>query len=150
MNRRARQVLIDRLQIRLLAEDDVGGVFALVHAPVVSGGEVAIDRAAPPRELVKPGVNPFGFPSVGDALRFLPVSNMAEGVVSHSIVDAQPAQLACQPVMTCPGAKRHWSVLSWIRWAFGLRLWSADLETAGQPRRHPNVTQPQILVHEIK
>ena len=54
MNRCARQVFIDRLQIRLLAEDDVSGVFALVHAPVVSGGEVAIDRAAPPRELVEP------------------------------------------------------------------------------------------------
>src|SRR5580692_4985169 len=57
MNRRARQVFIERLQIRLLAEDDVGGVFALVHAPVISGGEVAIDRAAAPRELAEPRVD---------------------------------------------------------------------------------------------
>ena len=64
VNCRARQIFIDGLQIGLPAEDDVGGIFALVHAPVVSAGEVAIDRAAPPRELIQPGVNPFGFPSV--------------------------------------------------------------------------------------
>jgi len=46
MNRRARQIFVDRLQIRLPAEDDVGGIFALVHAPVVSAGEVAIDVSA--------------------------------------------------------------------------------------------------------
>src|SRR5271170_4064110 len=57
MNRRARQVFIDRLQIRLLAEDDISGVFALVYAPVVSGSEVPIDRAAAPGELVEPCVN---------------------------------------------------------------------------------------------
>ena len=89
MNRRARQVFIERLQIRLLAEDDVGGVFALVHAPVISGGEVAIDRAAAPRELAEPRVDSFCFPSIGDALRPLPVPNVAEGVVCHSIVEAQ-------------------------------------------------------------
>ncbi len=59
MNRRARQIFIDRLQIRLLVEDDVGGVFALVHARVVSGGEVPIDWAAAPGELVEPGMNSF-------------------------------------------------------------------------------------------
>jgi len=65
MNRRARQVFIDRLQIRLFAEDDVGGVFALVHAPVVSGGEVAIDRAAALPWLFAEGI-------LLPALRFTP------------------------------------------------------------------------------
>src|SRR3954452_3965144 len=46
MNRSARQIFIDRLQIGLFTEDDVGGVFALVHAPVISAGEVLINWAA--------------------------------------------------------------------------------------------------------
>jgi hypothetical protein len=128
MNRRARQVLIDRLQIRLPAEDDVGGVLTLVHTPVVSGGEVPIDRAAAPGELVEPGMDSFGFPSVGDALSPLPVRNVAERIVGHSIVDAQLAQLACQPVMPV----------------------EADLQPARQPRRHSYMAEAQFLVHEIK
>ena len=128
MNRRARQVFIDRLQIRLPAEDDVSGVFALIHAPVISGGEVAIDPAAASRELIESGVDSFGFPSVGDALRPLPVRNMAERIVRHSIVDAQLAQLASQPVMAV----------------------EADLQPAGEPCRHPHMAQAQILVYEIE
>jgi hypothetical protein len=54
MDRRARQVLIDRLQIRLFAKDDVGSVFALVHTPVISGGEVFVNRAAQPGQIVQP------------------------------------------------------------------------------------------------
>ena len=48
MDRRARQIFIDCPQVRLFAENDVGGVFALIHAPVVSAGEVLVDRAALP------------------------------------------------------------------------------------------------------
>ena len=70
----------------------------------------------------------FGFPSVGDALRPLPVRNVAEGVVSHSIVDAQLAQLACQPVVPV----------------------EADLQPARQPRRHTHMAQAQFLVHEVE
>jgi len=40
------------LQIRLLAENDIGGVFAWIHAPVVASGEIATDRTAQPRPLV--------------------------------------------------------------------------------------------------
>jgi hypothetical protein len=121
-------VRIDRLQVRLFAEDDVGGVFALVHAPVVSGGEVPINRATAPGELVEPRVDSFCFPSVGNALRSLPVRNVAERIVSHSIVDAQFAQLACQPVMSV----------------------EADLQPARQPRGHTHMAQAQILVHEVE
>ena len=67
MNRRARQISVDGLQVRLLAENDIGGVFALVHAPVVAGGEVAIDRTAQPRQFVQPFVNSLRFPAIGDA-----------------------------------------------------------------------------------
>ena len=46
MNRGARQVPVDGLQVRLFPEDYIGGVLALVHAPVVPGGEVPIDRSS--------------------------------------------------------------------------------------------------------
>ena len=58
----------------------------------------------------------------------MPVGDVAEGVVSHSIVDAQLAQLACQPVMAV----------------------EVDLQPARQPRRHTHMAQPQILVHEVE
>jgi hypothetical protein len=73
-------------------------------------------------------VDSFCFPPVGDALRPLPVRDVAEGVVSHSIVDAQLTQLACQPVVAI----------------------EADLQPARQPRRHTHMAQAQILVHEVE
>ena len=52
MNRGACQIPVDGLQVCLFTEDDIGGVFALIHAPVVASGEIAIDRTAQPRQLV--------------------------------------------------------------------------------------------------
>ena len=39
-------MLIDGMQVRLFAEDDIGGVFALIHDSLVSGVDLSIDRAA--------------------------------------------------------------------------------------------------------
>src|SRR5580704_4356726 len=100
MDRGTRQILIDRLQIRLPAEHDVGGVFALVHAPVVSGGEVPIDRTTLAGQRVQPRMDAFGFPAAGDALGPVPVRYVREGIVGHSVIDTEPAQLSRQPVMT--------------------------------------------------
>jgi len=52
MNGGACQISVDGLQVRLLTEDDIGGVLALVHAPVVAVGEIAIDRTALERQLI--------------------------------------------------------------------------------------------------
>ncbi len=68
------------------------------------------------------------FPAVGDALRSLPVRNVSEGVVGHSIVDAEPAQLPRQPVMPI----------------------EVNLQAAGQPCRHSHVAQAELFVHEIE
>src|SRR3954468_1110913 len=40
----SRQVLVDSRQVRLFAENDIGGVLALVCAPVISSREIAINR----------------------------------------------------------------------------------------------------------
>src|SRR3954447_17602551 len=53
VNSGARQVLVDSLQVRLLAENDIGGVLALVGAPVISSREIAINRTVPTRELIQ-------------------------------------------------------------------------------------------------
>ena len=53
---------------------------------------------------------------------------MAERIVGHSIIDAQFAQLACQPVVAI----------------------EANLQPAGQPRRHAHMAESQILVHEVE
>src|SRR3982750_4564392 len=128
VNRRARQIVIDGLQIGLFAEDDISRVFALIHAPVVSGGEVAIDRTAPPGELVEPGVDSLRFPSVGDPLCPWPARDMKKGVVGHSIIDTRLAQLTRQPVMAV----------------------AANLQTAGQPGRNAYVTEAQIFIHKVE
>src|SRR4051812_13556399 len=47
VNSGARQVLVDNLQVRLLAENDIGGVLALVCAPVISSREIAITGQYP-------------------------------------------------------------------------------------------------------
>ena len=128
MDRRARHVLIDCLQIRLFTEDDIGGVFALVHTPVVSGGEVPVNRAAQPCQIVQPFMDPLRFPAVGDLLRPLPVGDVSEGVVGHPVIDSELTQLPRQPVMAI----------------------QADLQTAGQPWRHPHVTQTEFFVDEVE
>jgi hypothetical protein len=68
------------------------------------------------------------FPPVGDALRPLPVPDVREGIVRHSIIDAHLAQLPRQPVMAV----------------------EANLQPAGQPGRHPDVTEPQVSVQEVE
>ena len=95
---------------------------------MVSAGEVPINRAAAPGQLVKPGVNPFRLPAVGDPLRPLPVRDVRESVVGHPVFDAQLAHLACQPVMAV----------------------QANLQPARQPRGHAHVAEAQFLVDEIE
>ncbi len=124
VHRRARQVFVNGPEIGLFAEHDVGGVLALIHAPVLTGREVPQDGTVTACELIQPSVDPLRFPAIGDALCPLPVRDVGEGVVGHSIVDAEFAQLTGQPVV----------------------IVEANLQTAGQPRRNPHMAQTQILV----
>ena len=99
MNRGACQIPVDGLQIGLPAENNVGGVFALVHAPVVAGGEITIDRTAQARQFVQPFVDSFRFPAVGDGVCLFPVPDVCEGVVGDSVLDPGLTQAARQPVV---------------------------------------------------
>src|SRR3954447_5231259 len=128
MDRGTRQILVNGRQVRLFTEDDIGGVFALIHTPVVSGCEVPIDRTTLPGQFVQPSVDAFGVPAVGEALCPLPVRDVRKGVVGHPIVDAELAQLARQPVMTV----------------------KANLKPTGQPSWYPHMAQAEFFVYEIE
>ena len=56
---RAAEVLIDRFEVGLLAEDDIGRVFTLVHAPVISHAEGTMNGTEATREHVQPAVQPL-------------------------------------------------------------------------------------------
>src|ERR1039457_427026 len=73
MDRGAGEVAVDGLQLGLPAKDDVGGVLALVQAPVAGYAEVAEDGAEAFRQFVQLPVNPLGLPSIRDALRLCPI-----------------------------------------------------------------------------
>ena len=93
MNRGAGQVPVNGLQCRLFFEDDVGGVLALVHAPVVAVGEIAVDRTAQPCQFIQSLVDSLCLPAIGDGLCLFPVSDVREGVVGHPILDPGLTQL---------------------------------------------------------
>src|SRR3954454_17198268 len=99
VNSGARQVLVHSLQVRLFAENDIGGVLALVCAPVISSREIAINRTVPARELVQLSVDTFGCPSIGDPLGAWPVRDLNKGVVDEPIFDSLLTDSTGLPVM---------------------------------------------------
>src|SRR5438270_1463976 len=128
VNSGARQVIVDSLQVRLFAENDIGGVLALVCAPVISSREIAINRTVPTRELVQLSMHALGCPSVGDPLGAWPVRDFDKGVVDEPIFDTLLTQLTGQPVVAI----------------------EVDLQPAGQPCRYAHVAQAQLFVDEIE
>jgi len=124
MNCGATEVFINGLEVGLFAENDVGRVLALVHAPVVFRAEGTMDGAEAVRERVQTAVQPLDLQFVGDLLRLCPVGNVGEGIVQQREVDLQLAQLGGQPAVAV----------------------EADLQAAGQPGRHAHVAQAQFFV----
>src|SRR5262249_7544352 len=87
VDRRPGQVAVDRREIRLLTEHHVGGVFALVHVPVVGDAKVPVDRTEAVCHLIQPAVQPLDLQPVGDVLRSLPVGDLDERVVDQAKTD---------------------------------------------------------------
>src|SRR6202165_6038054 len=119
-DRRAGQVFVNGCQICLPPEHDVGGVLALIDAPVILDPEVAKDRAEPVGKLIQFPVNPLGLPAVGDTLRLSPIPDLDNSVIPQAVVDFALLQLPRQPVMSV----------------------EVDLQTAGQPGGDTDVGQP--------
>ncbi len=64
---------VERLKIGLLVEDDIGGIFDLHEAPMVTGREASMYWAIAFGPLIQPFVQLFGIQSVGQALGALGV-----------------------------------------------------------------------------
>jgi len=124
----AHDSLVERLELRLAAEDHVGGEFRLHEAPVVAGAKMRQYRAealCPPVEVL---VKRLGIETVGQALRLLPVADVDKGVVGHREGDVGGAQLARQPGMAV----------------------AVDLQAKRRPRGHAYVAQAELLVDEVE
>lgn len=128
MDRRPGQGAVDRRQVGLPLEHDIGGVLALIHAPVILDAEVAMDGAVGAGKLVELAVETFHLQAVGQLLRPLPIGDLDEAIVHEFVRNVPPAQLGSQPVVAV----------------------EVDLQPAGQPCRHSHVAEPQFVVDEIE
>jgi hypothetical protein len=99
VNGSAAEVLIQRLEIGLLAEHDVGRIFALVYTPVIVRTETAMNGTEAAGELVQLAMQLLDAQIVGERLRPLPVGDTGGCVVQQSKIDAAPAQRIGQPVV---------------------------------------------------
>lgn len=120
--------LIQRLEGRLLAEHDVGGVFRLHEAPVVARAEVAQNRAEALRPQGEPRMEQRCAERVGELLRLGGIGDEGEGVVEHREGNARLEQLAGQP---------------------GVAI-EVDLQAKRRPGRNADVTQAELLIDEVE
>lgn len=91
MDRGPGQIPVNGRQIGLPAEDDVGGVFALIHTPVVLHPKGAKDGAISAGETIQSCVNPLRLPPIDDLLGAAPVRDPHKRVVQQLEIDIPPA-----------------------------------------------------------
>ena len=124
----ARQIVIEGLQVRLAAEDDIGRLLGLIQAPVVGDLKAGDHRTVALGERVQLLMHRLHSPLIRQALRLVPVGDLGEGMVEQSRVNVAPPPLLGQPVMAV----------------------KINLETEGTPGGNANIAQAQLLVDEIK
>ena len=115
-----RQPLINRLQVALALEYDVGGELDLIQAPVVVEFERLHHRTVPVGEPIQFPMQHFDPELVGQFLSLLEVGDPAEGVVQHPVFDVALAHLPCQNTMAV----------------------TVELQPEGTPGRYPQRAKP--------
>src|ERR1035437_3490344 len=83
VDRRPAQVAVERRQLRLAFENNVGGILALIHAPVIDDTEAAMNRAEPACKTVQSLVQPLDLQRVGAVLRPRPVGDFSKGIIDE-------------------------------------------------------------------
>ena len=101
VDRRPAQVTVDRRQFRLTLEYNLGGVLALIHAPVIGPAEGAMNRAEPARKLIQPLMQTLDLQSVGDLLSARPVGDFSKSIIDEPEGNLPFAQYTGQPVCGC-------------------------------------------------
>ena len=128
VNRRTCEIVVNCSQIGLPFEDYVRSILGLIDAPMIGESKMLVDGTKAAGKLVQFPVKTSSLPAVGDLLSPFPIADFVEGVVDQFMSDFLPAQLQSQPAMAI----------------------AIDLQSAGQPGRHPDVAKPQFFIHEIK
>src|SRR5205823_9444590 len=78
----------------------VGGVFALVHAPVVGDAKLPAYRTEALGHVIQSPVQPLDVQSVSDLLGTFPVGDFHQRIVQQLEVDFALAQHAGQPTVS--------------------------------------------------
>ena len=73
VNRRADQLPIETLQVRLAVEHDVGGILGRVQTPVILRLDLAEHRTVALGKLIQSSMQSLRLPVIGDLLRFAPI-----------------------------------------------------------------------------
>ena len=124
----ANQLIIKGREILLAFEHDVGGVFDLHEAPMVSVEELANDGAVASHGPVQKFVQAVGTHGIGELLGGCRIRDLDESVVEHFVVDAVLVQFSRQFVMAV----------------------EVKLQTKGCPGGYAQIAQAQLWQDEIE
>ncbi len=124
----ADQFFIDGFEVGLAVKDNIGGVFYLHNAPVITSFKMMDDRAIFYRHIIEFFMEPLRLDLIGQGLGFIPVLYRGKGVVDHLETDAVLVELLRQLIMAVV----------------------VKLEPEGGPCGDAQVTQPQIGIYEIE
>src|SRR4051812_10802802 len=97
VNRRAGQGAINGRQVRLPFENDIGGIFALIHTPVIRYAEGSMDRAVGARKLIQFAVEPLDLQPIGQLSS--PLANCCARCQSTSSTKALSTNLYSMPCL---------------------------------------------------
>jgi len=125
---RTDQGLVERPQVLLTVEDEVGGVLDLHQAPVVGGGKASGDWAVLGREGVEGAVQALDGEGIGQRLRPHAVAEHAERIVQRLDRDARLPQLAPQP---------------------GVAV-AVEMQAEWRPRWHPQIAQAELRIKDVE
>jgi len=128
MDGRMGQGFIERLELGLAMEDDIGGVLHLHAAPVDPGREVPQHGAVGCGNPIEVPVEPVRIPGVRQGLGPHPIGALDEGVVEQGVRDL--------PLRQLPG--EH-----------GVPV-AVELEPERRPGGHSEVAEPQFPVDEVE
>ena len=122
------QDFVERREVALVLEHDIGGVLDLPTVLVIAGSKVFDRRTAEPRVVVEASMQLLGVELVGETLGFVEVGDLDEGIVEHAISDVGLVQLGCEQVVAV----------------------EVELNREGAPRRHADIAEPKLLVDEVE
>jgi len=119
---------IERLEISLSLEDNVGGIFHLHQTPMISRGKISSYRAILSGNFVEVLMEPTNIQCISQCLSTIKVGNVDKGIFQHGISDPFFLEFDSQFIMPI----------------------EIELQAEWCPGRHTKVTQPQLWMNEIE